>query len=193
MVLVVSGNFSESEITAYAELIDAAETTLGRSVAKGAVTTLTADLNRRLRVREMLVEDTRDTLSLPSDFLEAETVRIGTTTYTPIGAGYGHCHTYQVKDGQFQFSPEESEPELFLRYYAKLQVIGETQTNAVFERHPDLYLWGLLFNHARLVRDESGAAAWGPAYEQALADVRKDDVASRVGGRPMRVMPRSSA
>jgi len=192
-IVIVPSLEDGSEITTYTGLVAAAEGALGRSVMSGAITALTADLNRRLRVREMIKETSQDATATPSDFLEAEVVKVGGTTYQPAPAVVPQSCTYEVKNGEFVFYPIESAPDLFLRYYAKLDVLRSGESNAILIKYPDLYLYGLLYQHSILVRDEAGVAAWGPMYQSVFADVVSSDLASRVDQRPMRVMPRTSA
>lgn len=191
MVIIVDPTPTADEITTYADMVDIAEGALGRDVASGAITLLTSDLNKRLRVREMLKETTQSTAILPSGFLEGEIVKLAGRIIQPASVRSNQPNTYAVKNGKFVFSQDETAPDLFLRYYAKLAVLEGTDTNAVLAKYPDVYLYGLLFHHSRLVRDEAGAAAWGPAFEQAIADAIKSDVSSRDDSAPLRVRARS--
>lgn len=163
----------------FASLTAAATEALGRSPLLGAMDMLTADLNR-LRLRPMLVEVTQSTNDLPADFLEAELVTVAGRIYTPATEFNQIPGTYSVQKGAFVFNPVETAPDLHLRYYAKLAPLT-VGTNDVLEAYPDLYLYGLLWHHARLVRDESGAVAWGSAWVDARDSAVRDDVASRQG------------
>ena len=193
MVIIVAPASTGAEITTYSDLLEIAESSLGRGVANGAITLLTSDLNKRLRVREMLKETEQSTAILPRDFLEGEIVKLAGRIIQPASIRSNQPNTYAVKNSKFVFSPEETAPDLFLRYYAKLAVLDGFDTNAVLGKYPDVYLYGLLFHHSRLVRDEAGAAAWGPAFEQAVADAIKSDVSSRDDSAPLRVRARGVA
>lgn len=163
----------------FATLTTMATEALGRTPLSGAMVMLTADLNR-LRLRPMLVEVTQTTNDLPADFLEAELVQVAGITYTPATEFNQDHRTYSIQKGAFIFDPVETAPDLSLRYYAKLEPLT-VGTNDVLDAYPDLYLYGLLWHHSRLVRDESGASAWGAAWVEVRDAAVRDDVASRQG------------
>lgn len=182
-----------SEITNYNTLMSVAEGIAGRAMIGGAMTLLTADLNKRLRVRQMLKEVTQSTNALPSDFLQADAVKVAGVFYRPAPAHSGFKGVYSISDDTIDLSPENTAPDLVLTYYAELPVLASDGTNAVLSAHPDLYLYGVLAQHAQLVRDADGAQLWGTSYESILGNVTKADVKSRVDTATMRVRPRSVA
>ena len=185
-----------AEFTDYTTLAATAKTSLGRDVIAGAVTLLVADLNRELRVREMLAEVTQTALTLPSDFLEMETLKVGGLVYLPQNEttqSRGDGGTYSVQNGSLLFNPAETAPDLFMRYYAKIPTITGTETTTTLSSHPDLWLLGLMSFHARLTRDEKGSAAWGSAYQDALNQARIADIRSTQSAVAMSPRPRSVA
>lgn len=172
-----------AEFSDYTSLAATAKTSLGRDVIAGAVTLLVADMNRELRIREMLTEVTQSTLTLPADYLEMETLKVGGIVYLPqneTAQSRGDGKTYSIHNGTLLFNPAETAPDLFMRYYAKIPTITGSETTATLSSHPDVWLLGLMAFHARLTRDEKGAAAWGSAYREALDDARVADVNSRM-------------
>lgn len=189
MVVFISGPPSASEFTNYQQLVATAEEVMGRAPVAGSMTLLTSDLNNRLRLREMLAVAEQTTADLPEDFLEVETLKVDGITYTPdIEHGQQQC-TYSVNAGTFVFNPEEDAPKIWLRYYTRLAPIEDVDTNPVLSRYPDIYLWGIMAHHAALTRDEAGVAAWGPRYENAIAEARKSDLSARQGAVSMRPRP----
>jgi hypothetical protein len=193
MVFVIPNADPGNELGTYDAIVAAAEAILGREVATGAMTMLTADLNNKLRVREMIQTQDMATNILPADFLEVDTLVMGDVRYFPAAERGNAPRTYAVKNGVLVFNPVETAPEYALSYYAKLLTLSAGTTNDVLIKYPDVYLYGVLLHHSRLVRDESGAAAWGPSFFDAITSAQQNDVASRNADAPLRVMPRASA
>lgn len=194
MPIIVPEAATGSEVDSYNDLIATVEAVLGRSLARSALTMLTSDINKRLRVREMLADVEQESAALPVDFLEAEIVKVGGVIYPPAAVRGDHVCTYAVKNGAMVFNPASTTPDLFMRYYQKLEVVSDAAPeNAVLTKYPEIYIWGALAFHARLVRDESGVAAWEPAYLGAIAEATKSDVASRMDNAPTRVVGRAVA
>lgn len=183
-----------TEITNFTTLSSAAEEAAGRAMITGAITLATAEINRLLRVREMLVEVTQATATLPSDFLEAETVKVADVVYSPSReSAQARSGVYMVHDGTLKFTPEETAPDLFLRYYGKLDVLSGTNTNDVLDTYPEIYLYGLLAHHAQLVRDDAGVSYWRPLFIDAIGDANRHSAMSQMGSLTMRpVAPRSA-
>lgn len=175
-------------IADYAALSAAAEEVAGRAMVSPAITLLTADLNNRLRVREMLKDFDQTTLAIPADMLQVETLKVGGTVYGPAtepGQARGGMGFYSVNNGEFLFTPPETAPALTGRYYAALPVLAGSESNAVLTRYPDVYLFGLLGFHGRLVRDDS-AGAWVQSYESAIRDAERANTKAIYGNTPMR-------
>ena len=144
----------------------------------------------------MITEVTQATLTLPADFLEAETVKVAGTLYVPSHEGAqarGDGGTFSVNGGSLLLNPADAAPDLFLRYYAKLDELESDTTNDVLTNYPDVYMFGWMFSHARLARDEGGVAAWGPAFAGAIDSANTANVAALQSGEAMTVMPRASA
>lgn len=174
------------------DLFATAQSILGRSVVAGAMDMLTADLNMRLRVRQM---ETSATLAvgdpIPADFVEALRVDLDDTTLLPATEG-------NLADGAFCVVGDEllttaSTGALTLRYVARLATLASGETNAVLDAYPALYLYGLLRHHSALVRDDAGRQHWDALFEGALAEANKADVRSRQSEVSMRPVPRYSA
>lgn len=188
MVVVVPSELVGSEVSDYDTLISTATGILGRAPIVGAMTLATMDINRRLRVREMLVEQT-GTNALPEDMLQPETVEVNGDTYSPVStARQLRNYTFAVLNGQITTKPEANE-DIFLRYYARQDVLTEGDASALLTAYPEIFLYGLLWHHSRLVRDEAGAAAWGPAFTDAIDDANQADVNSRMSSLAMTPVP----
>lgn len=185
-----------AEITSYDSLLSAVRLAMGRTPHTGSMALATADINRRLRVRQMITEVTQATLTLPADFLEAETVKVADVLYVPSHEGAqarGDGGTFSVNGGSLLLNPADSAPDLYLRYYAKLDELESDTTNDVLTAYPDVYMFGWMFSHARLARDESGVSAWGSAFSDALQSANTANVAALQSGEAMAAMPRASA
>lgn len=187
MVVVLPPSGFVSEIDTYVKLLAAAEAIAGRSIIAGAMTALTADLNRKLRIRAMITTSTLGSNSLPSDFLEAESFTLSNCVLTPSMDHTVTPYTFTVGNGALILKDGASAANGVLRYYAKLPVLEAAGTNPVYKDNNDLYLWGLLAHHALLVRDRSGMDSWVPTYQRALDDLQEADAMSRVGTVPMEV------
>lgn len=171
----------------YAALKAAVEEVLGRELVTAAHPMLVGDLNSRLRVREMLTNATVSSGGLPDDFLEPATVKVDYRTYLPVSdarPGYG---TYSVQNGLLILTPDADTAEM--RYYSRLRVLDDADSGPVMSAYPEVYLYGLLWHHTQLVRDESGAT-WGQAYENAIGSAHRADAASRMGTESMSPVPR---
>lgn len=183
-----------TEITNYTTLASVAAEVAGRSMVTGAMTLATADINRRLRVREMLSDATLSSLTLPSDFLEAETVQVGESIYSPSHASaQPGSRTYSIQNGALILEPVETTVSVALRYYARLAVLSGVNTNDVLDNHPDVYLYGLLAHHAQMIKDSEGVQTWRPLFIDAVGDANRSDAMSRQGALSMRPVALRSA
>lgn len=185
-----------AEFSDYTGLAATAKISLGRDVIAGAATLLVADLNRDLRVREMLKEVTQTTLTLPTDFLEADVVKVSDRVYLPqneTAQSRGAGGTYSVQKGSLILNPAEETPSVYIRYYAKIPTISGLLTTDTLTSHPELWLLGLMTFHARLTRDEKGSAAWGGAYQDAKNSARIADINSTQAAVVSSPVPRSVA
>ncbi len=183
-------------ITNYATLKTAAAEVAGRDMVSAAIDVLTQELNDKLRLREMLTDFSQSTTAVPSDFIAAQTLKVGGIIYeatTEAAQARGAGGTYSVQSGEFIFNPAETAPEITGRYYAQLAVLNEDDdTNDVLSNYPGLYLFGILAHHAALVRDEAGFQAWGGSFQDKIEDANQIAIRQMMDGAPLRVVPRSA-
>lgn len=172
-------------------LVDDAEAILGRAVMPGALDMVTADLNARLRVREM--EETYQAepmpaLPLPSFFIEPVAVDIDGKPLDPTT-------TQLLRPGTFAIAAQEIRLAdggdlLTMDYVARIPRFEEERANKVYTAYPALFLYGLLAHHATLARDDDGATRWGSLYDTALAEANSRDARARQSQIAMRPVPR---
>lgn len=169
----------------------------------------TAEINRRLRVREMLSDlsgtITAETLALPSDFLAVDHAYLDRDPRVVLTAAdeaskdsryrsSGTPVVYTVTQSNFLFMPIPDGSYTFAgRYYAKLaDFSGDSDTNSVITKYPELYLYGSLiqvFSWTVDQEQESGARA---RFESYLAAANDADIKSQYGG-PVSMTPRAVA
>lgn len=191
MVVIVPGSDAGSVVTDYDELISNATEVLGRTPMAAAYTMSVSDINNRLRVREMLVEQT-GTNTLPDDFIEADEVSVEGKTYSPAGS-YGRTNrTFTVYNNTLVLCPETTD-NIFLRYYSKNVILETGESSGILTRYPDVFLYGLLFHHARLVREVEGAASWGQAFADAVIKANEADLMGRMSSIAMQPVARATA
>lgn len=176
------------------ELTDKAQSILGRELSLGALEALTGDLNERLRVREM--EEVYYTaplpaVPLPSFFILARSVSID-------GKPLQSTQIDHLCAGRFVISgPEillaQDGDVLRLVYLARLLAIDEDRINAAYSTYPSLFLYGLLYHHAALVRDMDGQQQWQPQFERALAAANENYARALQGEAAQAIRPRYRA
>lgn len=165
-----------------------------------------ADLNRRLRVRDMLTRDTFSASSqytaLPTDFLEMDRLTITSTTpdrelrfLTPQmmsklqreHAESGEPIYYSVVEDNVELLPAPSQTYTVERlYFAKITgLTGSNLTNWVITNHPDVYLHGCLAHAFGWVFEEDRAQYHKGLYEKAVEEIIMADRNARSGQRPV--------
>lgn len=191
MVVIVPSSDAGSAITDYDTLISSAEEVLGRAPFGMAYTLAISEINNRLRVREMLQEATGG-ISLPDDFLEMETLSVNDVVYTPVGAPLLTNGTFAVHNSAVTTCPEHTSG-IFMRYYAKVEVLEAGETGPVLSRYPEVFLYGILAQHATLARDDDGMTRWGPRFIDTINEANKTDIMARQSAIPMMPRPRATA
>lgn len=165
-----------------------------------------ADLNRRLRVRDMLTRDTFSASSqytaLPTDYLEMDRLTITSTTpdkelrfLTPQmmsklqreHAESGEPIYYSIVDDSVELLPAPSQTYTVERlYFAKVTALtASNTTNWVITSHPDVYLHGCLFHGFGWAMDEERAQYHKALYEEAVEEIKRADRNARAGQRPV--------
>jgi len=172
-----------------------------------------ADLNRNLRVRQMLVRavstvepftEGSSFISLPSDFLEAKNVQFNVDSpgvralyYITLqeadklrGSGAsGKAHHYTIHGDKLEFVPPlDEDTQIEMTYYARIPaLVSDGDTNWLLDTWPDLYLYGALLKGAEfLVDDQRAKTVWEPAYKKIFEQARLQDDRAEVSGSVLR-------
>lgn len=195
-------------IATYADLQTSIANWLKRSdltsIIPDFITLAEARIARDLRLRKQVVNTTLSTVagtqsvSLPSDFLEAENISLSNTT--PPGAlsvvtpeildrkypeAYvtGQPRVYTVLGDKVLFGPTpDAVYSVSLDYYQRWAALSATPTNWLLTNHPNIYLFAALAEGAPYLMEDERAPLWESKYQ---ADVLKlqqmDDTALRSG------------
>ena len=174
------------------------------SIIPDFITLAEARIARDLRLRKQVVKTSLSTVagtqsvSLPSDFLEAENISLSNTT--PPGAlsvvtpeildrkypeAYvtGQPRVYTVLGDKVLFGPTpDAVYTVSLDYYQRWAALSATPTNWLLTNHPNVYLFAALAEGAPYLMEDDRAPLWEAKYQ---ADVQKlqqmDDTALRSG------------
>lgn len=163
---------------------------------------------RDLRARRQVVNTTLTTVAgvqsvtLPTDFLEAENIGISSTTppaalsvVTPeimdrkYPAGYqtGQPVIYCFLGNAIQFGPTpDAAYTISLAYYQRLS-LAVTATNWLLTNHPGIYLNACLVEGSAYMMDMEKAQAYDARYRSAVDDLQNSDDRSVRSGSAMRV------
>jgi hypothetical protein len=186
----------------YATLQSNVESALGRSDVPSYVYTLTtAAVNRDMSLLDMQDTATLTTATHPIDLSGLDLpfhsvlslyAEIGGEPHemeavTEFGA---HVHTstgtprfYAVRGSELWLDPvPDGTYTLNLVYNGHLaDLSGDTDTNAVMSRYPDLYLYCALTHASIWAGDDQRLSVYGPAYSAAVKAAQKDDTQRRMG------------
>jgi len=166
-------------------------------------TRVEGDINRRLRVEDMVVPlfnapvDDQNMIVLPDNVLGLRLVMVDGVDadyVTPEQLAMGednYCGVplYTRIGGQLHFYPnlESGEQVTVVAYVTLDPLVNDTDTNWLLRKFPDVYLNGCLYEACRYVRDDDGAMLWKGDYEQALAGIYQADAGDRWSGSTMAV------
>lgn len=198
--------YAPGSITSYAELVteirdmmddaDYSQAAIDRALRKAE-----AEFNRALRTPEM---ETRTVFTvsgeltpLPDDFLSMRSLFYEgvpdrtLTSLSPASAistygGYdGIPMAYAVEGGLIRVVPVGT-ATLEMSYYAKLPSLSDEQvSNWLLEKHPDLYVSGVLYHLARRERDADGMAQAAQEVSALLASINNAGQRNRWGAGPL--------
>lgn len=169
----------------------------------------TADINRGLRVREMLTTysatTSTETLALPSDFLEFDHVYVDQDPRVPLnnsggydqGAAYrpsGIPSSYYVTGDNLHFNPSpDASYTLGGEYFASLAVFSaNSDTNDVLTKYPEIYLYAAMKHVHAWAKDTEGEGEYLGKFARAVEDANKADIAARFSGQ-LKMRPRAYA
>ena len=168
-----------------------------------------ARIARELRLRRQVVNTALSTVagtqsvSLPSDFLEAENLTLSNTT--PPGAlsvvtpeildrkypkAYvtGQPRVYTVVGNNVLFGPTpDAVYTVSLDYYQRWGALSVTPTNWLLTNHPSVYLFAALAEGAAYLMDDARQALWLQRFAQEAAQLQLMDDAALRSGSAMRV------
>jgi hypothetical protein len=187
----------------FGELQANVQSAMGRSDVPSFVYMLTTaglnsdpDLRLLEMQREVPLTAAAESVTLPADFLSAESVYLnngGVRTrlipetesaqavrHDPSGTPY----FYAVHNGELTLMPvPDGTYTITLRYYARLaDLVAPTDTNAVLDAYPQLYLYQALIHAALWAQDDEGSARYSSAYSSSKALVMKNDIKRRFAG-----------
>lgn len=167
-----------------------------------------ADLNRTLRVRDMLARATASLTgqytALPTGFLKMEYVQLdiakdrGLIMRTPEQMRIERLRMYSVSGEPRVFAIVGDSLELAptpdttyageMGYYAKTAALSDgSPTNWLMTKHPDAYLYGSLVHSAPYLKDDERLSGWVAAYDRIMERIRMEDEAARISGATPRV------
>lgn len=185
----------------YGELKTAVADWLKRADLTSSIPTFVAlaeaNIRRDVRVRAMEQEATGTltavTLALPTRFLEARRVILGTTVqdYVVPNEWYplreAGTNQYTILGESFHFQKLADYAIQYWQAFAAFSADGDT--NWLITNAPDVYLWASLEQAAIFIRDDSMAALSRAQYASALARLNATEQRARFGG-PLAVRPR---
>jgi hypothetical protein len=194
-------------ITNYATLQAAVADYLNRTDLTSQIQTfiqfVEADLNTRLRCREMIVQDTLTStladVALPADWLEAINLKIdgGKTPLRYITLDdadivtteqfYTQPNFYTIVEDVIRLVPAPSQnQDIDLIYYGKIPALSDVATtNWLLTKAPDVYLYGALVHAAPFLVDDQRIGTFGQFYSQRVEALTQDSLRSLHSGSPL--------
>ena len=173
--------------------IDHNEVTTAR--AAEMVTLAEAEMNRELRVRQMVAQARQDTIigtpryTLPADWQGGRAFRvkyqegwIELQYLTPEQAdeqdwGNGIPWAYTIEGCSFRLVPTPNAVyRMKILYYQKIPALSNSNTsNWLLTLAPDAYLWGSLAKAEAFLRNDERIPVWQQQYAGALASIMDAD------------------
>jgi len=199
-------------ITNYATLQSAIADYLNRADLTSQIQTFIqfceADLNTRLRSREMIVNATATSdgqfVSLPSDWLEAINMMIvggqSPLRYiTPDEADvinkaqtYTSTRFYSMTTGIIELVPPAvDEITIDMVYYGKIPALSDANTtNWLLTKAPDVYLYGALTHAAPFLMDDQRMPVFSQIYLARVQSLQDESQKALHSGSPLIARPR---
>ena len=199
-------------ITNYATLQSAIADYLNRADLTAQIQTFIqfaeADLNTRLRSREMIVNATATSdgqfVALPPDWLEAINMMIvggqSPLRYiTPDEADtiikaqtYTSTRFYSMTTGVIELVPPAVDDiTIDMVYYGKIPALSDANTtNWLLTKAPDVYLYGALTHAAPFLMDDQRMAVFGQIYLARVQSLQDESQKSLHSGSPLISRPR---
>lgn len=203
-------------ISTYTELKASIANWLNRSdltseIADDFIKLVEADLNAKLRIRQMEQVDTitidSETETVPTGFIAVRSFYIlsGGTKYhlnyiTPAnlfaikgGSTTGIPRVYSIESDnsveQFRFGPAPDTTYTgYLQYYKAFSPLSSANaSNYILASHPAVYLYGTLFHAGNFIGgiDQGQVQSWLGMYQTALERLEDNDQNDSFGGSPV--------
>jgi hypothetical protein len=164
-----------------------------------------ADMNTRLRTREMIVRATTtnddEFVRLPLDFLESINLQL-TDGQSPLRfvtldeadiinkrQGYNAPTFYSLMNGAIELVPPPAtgaDVEIEMVYYGKIPALSDGNTsNWLLLKAPDVYLYGALVHAAPFLMDDQRISVFGSFYSQRIEALNDESQKSLHSGSPL--------
>ena len=161
-----------------------------------------AELNRRLRTKEMIKRATATAdsqyLTVPTDWQEAINVEITSNNFSPLfqqsiesldvyrksnNNTVGQPVYYAMVDDSIELAPTpDGSYTLQLTYYAKINPLSDSNTtNFVSTDHPDVYLYGALKHASIFLMEDDRIPLFTNQFEKALEEIRLEQEKAAFG------------
>ena len=166
------------------------------------IDTTEAELNRRLRTKDMVKRATATAdsqyLALPTDWLEAINVEITSNNFRPLFQQSiesldvyrqandnvtGSPIYFAVVDKSLELAPTpDTSYTLQLTYYGSVDALSDSQTtNFVSTGHPDVYLYGALKHASIFLMEDERVPLFTAQFEKALEEMRLEQEKAEFG------------
>jgi hypothetical protein len=194
-------------ITNYSTLQSAIADYLNRADLTSQIQTfiqfVEADLNTRLRCREMIVRATTtnddEFVKLPLDFLEALNLQIvggaSPLRYVTLdeadmintSQALTQVTVYSLMNGAIELVPPPStDVEIEMVYYGKIPALTDSNTtNWLLTKAPDVYLYGALVHAAPFLMDDQRIPVFGNIYLKRVEELNQESQKSLHSGSPL--------
>lgn len=178
-------------------------------IANDFIVLTEADLNSKLRIREMVSETTitidAETVDLPEGFLQIRNLYIlsGSTKYpitymspsqmdsTKGTSTTGIPQSFTIQGTKLRFSPKpDSSYTGYLNYYKRFDPLSSSNTtNYILTNHPAIYLYGSLYHATNFLGgiDKTLIAKWQQMYTTALERLELNDREDQFSGSPLQI------
>jgi hypothetical protein len=168
-----------------------------------------ADLNTRLRCREMVVRATttndEEYVELPPDFLQALNLQIigGKTPlrYVTLDEAdqikasqiYTQVVAYTILDDAIELVPAPADNvEIEMVYYQQVPALSNLNTtNWLLTKSPDVYLYGALVHASPFLMDDQRVNTFAAFYSQRVEALNLDSDRAVHSGSPLIARPRA--
>lgn len=164
------------------------------------ITLAEARFNRELRAREMLTRKTAlsnaQYVQLPSDWIEAKNVQIGTRPlkFFPMDdldelrsqSVTGPTVYYSIIGSSIELLPTPaSDVTIEMLYYKTIPALAANETNWLLTKAPDLYLFGALLNAAPYLDNDERAGMWEAFVTKTIEAMNVEAARAAVSGSPL--------